>query len=63
MEGKKQMHEWVIYEEDLPWWFFWIHPSDNLTFQHYGSVCYGGYKYEDIPKRYRKYARKINQIR
>ena len=63
MEGKKQMHEWEIYEKDLPWWFFWIYPEDNMIFQHYGSVCYGGYEYEDIPKRYRKHARKIIQIK
>lgn len=41
LQMQKILHEWVIYEKDLPWWFFWIHPSDNLIFQHYGFVLIG----------------------
>lgn len=59
--AEKKLHEWEIYESDLPWWFFWIFPGGNMVFQHYGSVCYGGYEYEDIPKKYRKYAKHIYQ--
>lgn len=45
------MKEYKIFEYELPWWFFWIHPSDNMVFQHYGCVCYGN----KPPKRYWKY--------
>jgi hypothetical protein len=45
--------EYIIWESELPWWFFWIHPSDNCVFEHYGYVCYGGIP----PKRYWKYIR------
>lgn len=54
------LHEWEIYESDLPWWFFFVHwGPDTFIFQHYGSVCYGGKTIKDIPKRYRKYAIQI----
>ena len=45
--------EYIIYESELPWWFFWIHLSDNFVFQHWGYVCYLG----KPPKRYWKYIR------
>jgi len=46
-------NEYIIWESELPWWFFWIHPLDNCAFEHYGYVCYGRIP----PKRYWKYIR------
>jgi len=35
------MKEYIIYESELPWWIFWIKPTDAFTMSHYGYVCYG----------------------
>lgn len=46
------MKEYIIYESELPWWFFLIRPfdMDGMTMAHYGMLCYA-----TPPKQYIKY--------
>lgn len=33
------MRERYLYEQDIPWWWYWLHPIDALTISHYGRLC------------------------
>ena len=46
----KNGKEITVYEQDLKWWYFWLHPVDAMIFSHYGCMCF----YEDIPDSMKK---------
>lgn len=35
------MKEYVIYEQELPWWVYFLRPLDAMTISHYGKLYYG----------------------
>lgn len=35
------MKEYVIYEQELPWWIYFLRPLDMMIISHYGVLCYG----------------------
>lgn len=42
---KKIGDEIIVSEDDLKWWWFFLHPIDSMVFQHYGEMCF----HKDIP--------------
>lgn len=48
----KTMNEYIIYESELPWWFFLIRPfdTDGMIMANYGMLYYA-----TPPKQYIKY--------
>lgn len=33
------MKERYLYEENIPWWWYFLHPIDAIEISHYGRLC------------------------
>lgn len=36
-------NEVIVNEQDLKWWWFFLHPISSMVFQHYGEMCFHRY--------------------
>jgi len=43
---QKVNDEIIIYESEISWWWFFLHPVYAMVCSHYGYLCF----YKELPK-------------